>query len=106
MADNPQATLGAVTAGRLSLNEIFPSAVSSKTGLETAWAGTPEGHGQENLGPEFPIRCPWDFALEADRKVIAKTEPRHRPQGCGSRECQVGSAVWIPSNHPLFDLSG
>lgn len=36
MADNPKATLGAVSTGWLSLNEIFPAAVSSKTGLEAA----------------------------------------------------------------------
>lgn len=57
MADNLKTTLGAVTAGRLSLNEIFSTAVGSKTGLETAWAGTPESHGQENLGPKFTIWC-------------------------------------------------
>lgn len=102
MADNPKATLGAVTAGRLSLNEIFPTAAGSKTGLVKAWAGTPEGQGQENLGPQFTIPCQWDFALEADRKAIAKMEPSNCPQDEGAGSASLAQLFGSFQNIPIL----
>lgn len=73
MANNPKAASGVITAGWLSLNEIFPTAACSKTGWETASMGTLGDHGQENLGPRFSIQHHWDLALEAWQRICTKS---------------------------------
>lgn len=106
MADNPKATLGAITAGWLSLNEIFPPAVGSKTRLETASKGTLEDHGQENLGPDFSIRHQWDLALEAQQRIYTKSGAKplsdEALKDAGRRSARLaqlfGSLQTIPSS--------
>lgn len=105
MADNSKATLGAMTAGWLSLNEIFPTAVRSKIGLETASMGTPEDHSQENLGPDFSIQHHWDLALETRQRIHTKSgakplsdEALKDAGGRSARLAQLfGSLQTIPS---------
>lgn len=88
--------------------QSFPLHPVPELGLETASLGTRRTSAKKILALILASSILGTYAWNADRDSIPRMEPSHclmRPSRMLGEACQIGAAVWIPSNHPLLDLS-
>lgn len=92
MAPNLKATLGAIPAGRLSVNAIFPTTPCSRTGLETASPGTQRTSAKKILALTSASNILGTCAWNADRDLYREWSQGivwWGPQGCGERSARL-----------------